>query len=134
MGKLLVRFLVTSFYCRRQTDIKQQALVVQTLDSAIHPVLSSQWITQLVSLFSTCWIVIQVYPVDSAIWTFEQLGLSRDYRLQSLTSIGTASLATISNGLTNCMDSPSWVISTPLKEEKEIKTFSSNKPSSSCRR
>ena len=131
MGKLLVRFLVTSFYCRRETDIKQQVPVVQTLDIAIHPALSSQWIMQLVSLLSTCWIVI--YPVDSAIWTFEQLGLSRDYRLQSLTSIGTTSLATISNGLTNCMDSPSWVISTPLKEEKEIKTFSSNKPSSICR-
>ena len=64
---------------------------------------------QLVSLLSTSWIVI--YPLDSTIWTFEQLGL------QSLTSIGTASLATISNGLTNCMDSPSWVISTPLNEE-----------------
>ena len=84
---------------------------------------------QLVSLLSTSWIVI--YPLDSTIWTFEQLGL------QSLTSIGTASLATISNGLTNCMDSPSWVISTPLNEEfnqkKEIKTFSSNKPPNSCR-
>ena len=118
-----------SFYCRRQTDIKQQALVVQTLDIAIHPALSSQWITQLVSLLSTSWIVI--YPLDSTIWTFEQLGL------QSLTSIGTASLATISNGLTNCMDSPSWVISTPLNEEfnkkKEIKIFSSNKPPNSCR-
>ena len=34
--------------------------------------LSIQWITQLVSLLSTCWIVI--YSVDSAIWTFEQLG------------------------------------------------------------
>ena len=78
-----------------------------------------------------------IYPVDSASWTFEQLGLPRDHRLQSLTSIGTASLATISNGLTNCMDSPSWVISTPLKEEfnkKRNKTFSSNKPSGSCRR
>ena len=27
-----------SFYCRRQTDIKQQAPVVQMLDSAIQPV------------------------------------------------------------------------------------------------
>ena len=50
--------------------VKQQAPVVQTLDSAIHRI---QWITQLVFLILIHWIVI--YPVDSAIQRLNNRGL-----------------------------------------------------------
>ena len=47
--------------------VRAQALVVQTLDSAI------QWITQLFPVIHICWIVI--YPVDSVIQLLNNLGL-----------------------------------------------------------
>ena len=60
------------------------ALVVQTLDSAIHRI-KIQWITQLVSQILIRWIVI--YPVDSAIQRLNDRSLA-DSAIQLLNNQG----------------------------------------------